>query len=283
MENKLNEAIEFKEMYRNTKKRMSLESKPIKRMLLYNYLNDGISTLIIDCRSKTENKLLSSQILDSKYKVEDNSRVIVILSDTDELLFTKQLTNLREYIKNEDKITNGLFTMKEIDYNDFLKSNQYYLTEKSLYERKLPLCVINDKLYMGSFISSKNKVNLGLLGIKSIISLMAEDDKDFAQYFGDHYRNFKHEEVNHDEIDFNSIIEFMVKEIDESEGNTPMLIYCFSGQSVSIAVCAAYIMASKKWSFEFSIGYMMKLSPQIKIPPWLFSQLQRLKFNENNK
>lgn len=283
MDQQFNEAIDFKEMYSNAKKRITLKSKAIKRMLLYNYLNDDIPSLIIDCRPKATNKLLSSQELDSKYKTANGCRIILILSDTDNLLSSQHLTNLREFIKNEDKITNGLFTIKESDYNDFLNSHKWYLTEKMVYERRLPLCVINDKLYMGSFIISKNKVNLGLLGIKSVISLMAEDDKDFVQFYGEHYRNFKHEEVNHDELDFNSIIEYIVTEIDETKEHTPMLIYCFSGQSASIAVCAAYLMATRKWSSEFAIGYMMKLSPKVNIPSWILAQLQKLKLNNFKK
>ena len=39
----------------------------------------------------------------------------------------------------------------------------------------------------------------------------------------------------------------------------------------------------KKWSIEFSIGYMMKISPIINIPSWLFTQLQRFQENEKIK
>ena len=59
-------------------------------------------------------------------------------------------------------------------------------------------------------------------------------------------------------------------------------MYCLSGKSGSIATATAFIMKYKKWSFEFSVGYMMKLSPMIELPSWLFTQLQRINVDKSN-
>ena len=82
-------------------------------------------------------------------------------------------------------------------------------------------------------------------------------------------------------IEYNEIYEYINKQINNK--NIPILIYCFSGQSASIAVACVFLMKYKKWSIEFSIGYMMKISPIINIPSWLFTQLQRFQENEKIK
>ena len=110
---------------------------------------------------------------------------------------------------------------------------------------------------------------------------MKESDKELSELYGNNYRNFKHEEINHDEIEYNEIYEYINKQINNK--NIPILIYCFSGQSASIAVACVFLMKYKKWSIEFSIGYMMKISPIINIPSWLFTQLQRFQENEKIK
>jgi len=42
---------------------------------------------------------------------------------------------------------------------------------------------------------------------------MKEPDKELTQAFGDNYRNFKHEEVNHDEIEFGELSDYAIKQI----------------------------------------------------------------------
>ena len=263
--------INMKEMYQQTKQRMNLESRQIKKMMLYNYINDPIETVIFDCREKENLKNFPS--------IKPNSRLILILNDTENLK-SENLKEISEKIKNNDNISKGLFHIINSDYLLFL--NDYpFLNIKNIDIINLPLCVLNNILYIGNFINSKNKKNLSLLKFKTIISLMKESDKELSELYGDNYRNFKHEESNHDEIDYNEIYDFISEEI--SNNNIPILIYCFSGQSASVAVACVFLMKYKKWSIEFSIGYMMKISPIINIPSWLFTQLQRFQENEKIK
>jgi len=137
----------------------------------------------------------------------------------------------------------------------------------------LPLCAINDILYIGGFINSKNRQTLALLKIKTIVSLMKEPDKELTTTFGDNYRNFKHEEAKHDEIEFGDISDYVMEQIKNK--NIPILMYCFSGKTSSLAAAVAVIMKYKKWPLELSLGYVMKLSPTIEIPSWLYMQLMR--------
>ena len=261
----------MKEMYQQTKQRMNLESRQIKKMMLYNYINDPIETVIFDCRDKENLKNFPS--------IKPNSRLILILNDTENLK-SENLKEISEKIKNNDNISKGLFHIINSDYLLFL--NDYpFLNIKNIDIINLPLCVLNNILYIGNFINSKNKKNLSLLKFKTIISLMKESDKELSELYGDNYRNFKHEEINHDEIEYNEIYEYINKQINNK--NIPILIYCFSGQSASIAVACVFLMKYKKWSIEFSIGYMMKISPIINIPSWLFTQLQRFQENEKIK
>lgn len=138
---------------------------------------------------------------------------------------------------------------------------------------KLPLCAINDILYIGNFINSKNKQSLSLLKVKTIISLMKEPDKELAETFLDNYRNFKYEEINHDELEFQDIIDYIAKQINDKQ--TPILLYDFAGKCAAPAVAAIYLMESKKWSLDLSMGYILKLSPNFDFPSWIYMQLQR--------
>ena len=56
------------------------------------------------------------------------------------------------------------------------------------------------------------------------------------------------------------------------------MLYCFSGKTSSLGAAVAIIMKYKKWPLELSLGYIMKLSPTIEIPSWLYMQLMR--YNE---
>jgi len=140
----------------------------------------------------------------------------------------------------------------------------------------LPLCAINDILYIGGFINSKNKQTMELLKIKTVVSLMKEPDKELTASFGDNYRNFKHEEAKHDEIEFGDLSDFVSEQINNK--NIPVLMYCFSGKTSSLGAAVTVIMKYKKWPLELSMGYVMKLSPTIEIPSWLYMQLMR--YNE---
>ena len=257
-------AINYQNLYKSMKIIHTLDSKRIKKMLFYNYINDPIESIIFDCRSNFNIQTFPN--------IPNNSRLILILQDKDDLKTSKNLEPIREKIKEKENIT-SLFHIFNIDYNDTLKSYPFLFMKNRI---DLPLCAINDILFIGGFINSKNKQTLDLLKIKTIVSLMKEPDKELTSSFGDNYRNFKHEEAKHDEIEFGDLSDFVIEQINGK--NIPVLIYCFSGKTSSLGAAVAVVMKYKKWPLELSLGYIMKLSPTIEIPSWLYMQLMR--YNE---
>ena len=259
-------SINYQELYKSMKIVHSLDSKRIKKMLFYNYINDSIESIIYDCRNIKN--------LQQFPIIPNNSRIILILRDNEDLKTSNDLTQVREKIRNNEAIC-GLFHIYNIDYNDALKTYPFLFMKNRI---NLPLCAINDILYIGGFINSKNKQTMQLLKIKTIVSLMKEPDKELSQAFGDNYRNFKHEEVNHDEIEYGEISDYVIKQVKNKK--TPVLIYCFSGKTSSLATAVPVIMKYKNWPLELSMGYIMKLSPTIEIPSWLYTQLMRYRETE---
>ena len=259
-------SINYQELYKSMKIVHTLDSKRIKKMLLYNYINDSIESIIFDCRNKNNLKNFPN--------IPNNSRLILILNDNEDIKTSKDLEQVRDKIRNNDQIS-GLFHIFNIDYKDTMKTYPFLFMKNRI---DLPLCAINDILYIGGFINSKNKQTMQLLRIKTIISLMKEPDKELTQAFGDNYRNFKHEEVNHDEIEYGDLSDYAIKQINNKQ--TPVLIYCFSGKTSSLAAAVPIIMKFKKWPLELSLGYVMKLSPTIEIAPWLYTQLMRYRETE---
>ena len=257
-------AINYQNLYKSMKIIQTLDSKRIKKMLFYNYINDSIESIIFDCRNNFN--------IQSFPNIPNNSRLILILNDKDDIKTSPNLESIREKIKSNEHIS-GLFHIFNIDYNDTLKTYPFLFMKNRI---DLPLCAINDILYIGGFINSKNKQTLELLKIQTIVSLMKEPDKELTAKFGDNYRNFKHEEAKHDEIEYGDLSDFVIEQINNK--NIPVLLYCFSGKTSSLGAAVAIIMKYKKWPLELSLGYIMKLSPTIEIPSWLYMQLMR--YNE---
>ena len=254
-------AINYQNLYKSMKVVQTLDSKRIKKMLFYNYINDPIESIIFDCRYNFNIKAFPN--------ISNNSRLILILKDNEDLKTSQNLEPIREKIKVNENIS-ALFHIFNADYNDALNTYPFLFMKNRI---DLPLCAINDILYIGGFINSKNRQTLELLKIKTIVSLMKEPDKELTTTFGDNYRNFKHEEAKHDEIEFGDISDYIMEQIKNK--NIPVLMYCFSGKTSSLAAAVAVIMKYKKWPLELSLGYVMKLSPTIEIPSWLYMQLMR--------
>ena len=116
------EAIDYEKMYKNMRSRASLESKAIKKMMFYNYLNDNIPSVVIDCRKDYEqNKKIENGVLGlinsfhiSNFSalgvtIKSGFRLILILEDTQDLKTSEELEKIRLYIKEEDKIEKGVY------------------------------------------------------------------------------------------------------------------------------------------------------------------------------
>ena len=117
-------------------------------MLFYNYINDPIESMIFDCRANFDIKSFPS--------VKNNSRLILILKDNDDLKTSPNLEAIREKIKENENIS-ALFHIFNTDYKDSTKTYPFFFMKNRI---DLPLCAINDILYIGGFINSKNKQTL---------------------------------------------------------------------------------------------------------------------------
>ncbi|MCQ2816509.1 MAG: hypothetical protein MJ252_04495 [archaeon] len=260
--------INIKKMYALEKQRLTYDSKPIKKMLLFNYINDEIYTTIFDCRGNTFN-------IPNNNKTKEGLRLILILKDNTSLKKDSNLEAVRQYIKDHDEINQGLFHIFESNFKEFISDYNFFenIPNMNYKEYHLPLCALNGILYIGGYINSKNKKNLSLLKPKTIISLMNQNDKELSEMFGDNYRNFEYEESSHDEVQFTDIVDFIIEQINKKD--TPILLYCFTGRTASLAATSAFLMKYKNWPLQFAVGYVLKLSPVLDIPSWLFTQLQR--------
>lgn len=284
-------------LYKLVKMRMDIEHKSIKFHNFYNFLNDGVSNLIIDCRtsqddeySKQGRKLVNSYDLKifsfDDYKEQKSShfiRLILIIDDKCDIKTDTALENLRSFIKDYNNI-NSIYTIFNENFINFqAKFSFYFLNEysaieldKTIANSNFPLMILDNTVFLGNYLNSKNKFQLELLGIKTIISLLKEKD-DLLESNFDNYNFFESDEPNHGTIDFLEIVDCAIENINQN--NSPILVYCFSGQTISIAVCIALLMKYKNWSLMLSTAYMMKIIPEFKIPPWLYSQLNKFSTN----
>lgn len=295
------EAIDYEKMYKNMRSRASLESKAIKKMMFYNYLNDNIPSVVIDCRKDYEqNKKIENGVLINSFHISNFSalgvtiksgfRLILILEDTQDLKTSEELEKIRLYIKEEDKIEKGVYFIKNANYQDFCENFKCFLIydnsdtfQINLARTKFPYLILDNLIYIGNFFNSKNLHQMKCLKINSVICLLKEEDTELKKMLPN-FNFVSVDEENHSEIDFHEILDIIESEI--SSNKNPILIYCFSGQTVSLAVGIAFLMKSKKFSLEFATAYMMKICSDLKIPTWLYTQLQRLdlkKIKENKE
>lgn len=292
----MDQPIDIKKTYEATKKRMSLETKIIKSMSIYNFLNDTLPNLFIDCRDNFEEKfklekecyILNSFVLKkfpyTTVKIKPDTRLVLIMNEKQSLKEDKELEKLREYIKNENNIKELYVTN---DYSKFTEKYPYLLIndnsskeELLLAQTNYPIMILDDLLYIGSFFNSKNLTQIEKLGIKTIVTLAANPDTELKKKF-ENLEHFEVDEEGHGEIDYLDIIFHLQCEIEKK--NTPIMIYCFSGKSVSVAVIIAFLMRFKKWPLQLATGFLLKLVPNCNLPAWLFSQLSRIDFSELDK
>jgi hypothetical protein len=291
-------AIDFKALLASSKKRLTLDFKQIKKVNMYNYLNDGVNTILVDCRPnyeencKNENGYLRNSYWmnnfpKSNIEVKTNTRLILIIQDSSDIKNGEEFILMRNFIQNEDKLDKGLFFIYNTDYQIFIKQYPWFLINKEsseidiqLAQTQHPLIILDGILYCGNFFNSRNLFQINNLNIQSIIALLNEEDKDLKEKFGN-YTCFEVDEQSHEEFDYTEIIDHIDEEI--SYDKKPILLHCFSGQTLSLAACIAYLMKHKKWQLEFATAYIMKIYPGFNIPPWLYTQLLRVNLDKYKK
>jgi hypothetical protein len=289
----ITEAIDFKKELESAKKRISYESKTLKSFGLYNYLNDGRSNLILDCRYIKSSEDKQDCILRGCYlfqefngiknfKFENTVRLILILNKDQNLKEDNELEELRSLIKSTSEIKE-IFTIQE-DFNAFQSKYSFFFLKKDSTENlkqiaylKYPFMIVENLLFCGNFFNSRNLTQIELLGIKSIIGLMKEEDLELKKKFNN-YNFFEVDEANHSEIEIREILDLIDIEIEA--GNIPIMLYCFSGQASSLIVAVAYLIKTKKWNINFATAYIMKLCNVNNFQSWLYTQLNRIDFKK---
>lgn len=176
-------------------------------------------------------------------------------------------------IEIKDNISNNSKTIVANNIN-----NQLNLSEL-LALTLFPLCLIDGILFCGNFMQASNINQLKALNIKSIIGLTQIDNRlkeefEINQAMGV-ISFFPIKEELKQEIEFSEIYKQFQLELDENA--YPVLIYCFSGKTISIAVCIAVLMKYKNLNLIAATAIVMKAFPEMNIPVWLYSQLQRWK------
>jgi hypothetical protein len=277
-----------KELYKQIKMRLELESKPIKTHSFYNYLNDGLQNLIIDCRLNIneKEKLINSEEIFTFFstknlnqeKLNHEFRLLLIIENECDIKTDKNLEVLRDFIKTNNNIT-SLFTINNENFCIFKKKFPiFFLSDESqeidriVAQSRFPLLILDNILYLGNYLNSKNRSQINILGIKSLISLLKEEDLILKENF-ENYFFIESDEANKGNLEFYDIIDIVENQI--KENNTPFMIYCFSGQTLSVVACIAVLMKIKKWNHLLATAYMMKIIPDFKIPTWLNFQLNK--------
>ena len=275
------------ELYKQVKMRLELQSKSIKVHSFYNFLNDGLQNLIIDCRknNNAKEKLINSEEINNfsfdnfnENRSNYHFRLILIIENDCDIKTEENFEGLRNFIKSNNNII-SIYTINNENFHTFKnKFPIFFLCQESkeiakiLAQSTFPLLILDNILYLGNYLNSKNKSQVNSLGIKSIISLLKEEDILLKENFNNYFF-FESDEVNHGNLEFKEIIKRIENQIKENQ--TPILIYCFSGQTLSVAACIAILMKIKKWNLMLATAYMMKIVPDLKIPNWLNFQLNK--------
>lgn len=256
-------------------------------------INDNLDELI-----QTDNnndKILcenSEKLVDNFSKIEETNvnKNICNQSNTN-------ITNMNDLIKLKKILTNNdndnpSFNLKKInhifntDYQEFLHYYPFYILninnksdlienyDSILAQTNFPISLIDGILYLGNYFNSKNIKQISLLDIKALICI-SNEDKLMKEKFKDNIHFFQYSESNKDQIDFELIYKKFKLELDENF--YPILITCFTGKLFSVAVCIFILMKYKKLNVIAATAIIMKYFPKMKLPNWLYSQLQKVK------
>lgn len=275
----------------------SIRGKAITKELVdlyveeFNQINDnckiisGVNNIKSqEISSKEINKDLQTEIEDETFNhktllLMTNVKIIIIHND-DADFQSKEFQNLRKYLEITELKIDKLYSINQTSYDEFLKYYGFFIVnsntpkkEKLLAETNYPLNIIDGILFCGGFFNSRNLLQHQNLGIKSIIGLTAPDEELIARFKGC-CNYITVQEDKKESIDFNEAYKYFQLELDEN--NYPILVYCFSGKTMSIALCIFILMKYKKLNLMGATAVMLKIIPDLKLPQWLYSQLQRV-------
>lgn len=300
-----NNEINIKQLYNQTKKIMTLKTKFITTTKLYNILNDNSPYKIVDIRQESEGKpVISSEniknevtsfcgsCVSSLYSVQStqitvnihnclsnqiskpNTRlVLIVLKD----FIVENNLEVKKYIQLYQDFISDIYLCVDSVFYSFLSRFSFYTnnTTINVSNTSFPLCIIEDVLYIGNYIQARSPLLLNALHIKSAIGIISHDQNLVSQYGNEMISFFPVDEEKKEEVDFKEV-HLQFEEYCLSK-QSPVLLFCFTGKSLSLACCIYIIMMYKKVNLLGATAYIMSIIPGFKLSPWLYSQLQRVK------
>ena len=111
---------------------------------------------------------------------------------------------------------------------------------------------ITEKIWLGNYDASRNKINLKRQGITKILSIM-----DYAPQF-DIEDNVIQKIIEVIDSPTFNIIQYFGECLNFMEGNEKVLVHCWAGASRSATIVIAYIMWKYKTSAEDAINYVLQ-------------------------
>jgi hypothetical protein len=151
--------------------------------------------------------------------------------------------------------------------------------EKSIVGCPMPICVLDDVLYIGNASHAHDERGLRTCGITHIINCTKDIKNCWEKNSGEAPTDFKIEylripvhDQEHDPIDmfFPCAVEFITAAL-EKKGK--VLVHCLSGISRSAALILAFLIASKQMDLKSAYAHLRKKKPSIRINRGFFYNL----------
>ena len=132
--------------------------------------------------------------------------------------------------------------------------------------------LVVDRLYIGSETAASNGSLLAALGVTHIVNLNGYGTKSAFPEGFEYYTVKMSDSVFEDlNDDFWNAVEFVSEAI---AGGGCVLVHCRRGISRSAALCVAYLMESRKLTFDAALAYLRKQRPAVDINQGFVEQLK---------
>ncbi|CAD8189663.1 unnamed protein product [Paramecium pentaurelia] len=283
--------------------------KAIQMMELYNMMNDYRHLLIADLRklelfeekqirgsfciqdnvqiivSHIEKQNSNAQKNEEKYHTQPIRRIVIV---NDDYLKIEQDTQLIKDLIQSLKMNEYKVYYLKTSVETFLDKYPFYILSKVIlqnYENlhnnedqqkllfaysQFPQQLQENKLYLGSNLNANSKKQLDALQIKTIIDFKTyEPDAKFSVWKKEQYNyiNYPISEEGEQLIDF-----YQITDLIESQ-NTPILLCCPDGYSITNVVAIGYLMTLKKQNFNISSLKVFQIRGNTTVNKKLYCQI----------
>ena len=143
---------------------------------------------------------------------------------------------------------------------DINTSNSYNETSQFIMNKKYlrPLSQITENIYLGNIYDAFNEKNLLNIGIKKILSLIA--DPQLLKY---DEKKFVHKLIKIDDLPRENIIKYFGECLLFIDDDKKVLVHCFAGSSRSATIIMAYLMWKKQLDYIECFNILQKIRPSV--------------------